>query len=120
LLSVSGIPETNCETKPFLARFKNWGNHIYNWPCHGKRVRLICVFGRGDLPLLASRPEMLANKFYMQYQPYAYECLDELIFNRTRDEYFNVLKFDTSKYEALDFIKNVIKNSIYVLFMYIA
>ncbi|XP_071173987.1 beta-1,3-galactosyl-O-glycosyl-glycoprotein beta-1,6-N-acetylglucosaminyltransferase-like [Mytilus edulis] len=106
--SYKGVPETDCDTKPFLTRFKNWGNHIYNWPCHGSRVRLVCVFGIGDLPLLASRPEMFANKFYLHYQPHALQCMDQLIYNRTRDEYFNVLKFDVSKYQSLEFIKHTV------------
>lgn len=106
--SNKGEPETDCRIKPFLTRFKNWGDHVFNWKCHGKRVRQICIFGIGDLPLLASRQEMFANKFHFDYQPYTYQCMDELIFNRTRDEYFNQLKFNTSKYQSLEFIKNTI------------
>lgn len=42
----SGLPETeaidNDNThNPFIARFKNWGNGVFNWPCHGERVRLV-------------------------------------------------------------------------------
>jgi len=80
---------------------------VFNWKCHGKRVRQICIFGIGDLPLLASRQEMFANKFHLDYQPYTYQCMDELIFNRTRDEYFNQLKFNTSQYQSLEFIKKI-------------
>ena len=81
---------------------------MFNWKCHGKRVRQICIFGIGDLPLLASRQEMFANKFHLGYQPYTYQCMNEFIFNRTRDEYFNQLKFNTSNYQSLEFIKNTI------------
>ena len=81
---------------------------MFNWKCHGKRVRQICIFGIGDLPLLASRQEMFANKFHLDYQPYTYQCMNEFIFNRTRDEYFNQLKFNTSNYQSLEFIKNTI------------
>ena len=24
---------------PFIARFKNWGKHEFNWTCGGRRVR---------------------------------------------------------------------------------
>jgi len=102
----SGEPETDKVYKPFLTRFKNWGNGNFDWPCKGKRVRLICVLGVGDLPLLASRPELFANKFYWDYEPYTLECMEELNYNRTRDEYLNKITFDTDVYESVDFITN--------------
>lgn len=104
--SYKGDPELDCEKKPFLTRFKNWGDYVYDWPCKGKRVRLICIFGIEDLPLLMTRQELFANKFHFDYQPYTYQCMDELLFNRTRDEYYNILQFDTSMYQSLEFIKN--------------
>lgn len=104
----TGEPETDCYIKPFLARYKNWGNFIYNWPCHGHRVRNVCIFGIGDLPLLSTRREMFANKFYLQGDPDTYNCMEELIFNRTRDEYFGTLQFDTRQYESLDYIRDIV------------
>ncbi|XP_060078206.1 beta-1,3-galactosyl-O-glycosyl-glycoprotein beta-1,6-N-acetylglucosaminyltransferase-like [Ylistrum balloti] len=101
-----GEPETSTDVKPFLTRFKNWGNGPFNWPCHGKRVRMICIFGVADLPLLAQRPEFFVNKLYWDYEPYTLDCLEELIYNRTRDGYFRTTKFDTTFYENLDFVKN--------------
>ncbi|VDI10755.1 Hypothetical predicted protein [Mytilus galloprovincialis] len=108
--SYKGVPETDCKSNPFLTRFKNWGpnSSFFNWPCHGKVIRQICIFGVGDLPLLSKRPEMFANKFFLNYQPYTLKCLDQLMFNRTRDEYFNGFKLDIAKYRSLDFIKNAI------------
>ncbi|ESO94014.1 hypothetical protein LOTGIDRAFT_104647 [Lottia gigantea] len=102
----TGIPETNTNSKPFLTRFKNWGTWPFDWPCKGKRVRQICVLGIGDLPLLASRKEMFANKFYFDYQHYALDCLEEFLYNRTRDEYLEKLTFNDSYYKTLDFVKN--------------
>lgn len=103
-----GEPETDREEKPFLTRFKNWGTGVFNWPCYGRRVRQICIFGIGDLPLLARRPEFFANKFYLYYQTYALQCLEELHFNRARDEYLQRLDFQTDYYENLEFIKHVV------------
>lgn len=103
-----GEPETDREEKPFLTRFKNWGTGVFNWPCYGRRVRQICIFGIGDLPLLARRPEFFANKFYLYYQTYALQCIEELHFNRTRDEYLQRLDFQTDYYENLEFIKHVV------------
>lgn len=103
-----GEPETDRIEKPFLTRFKNWGTGVFNWPCYGRRVRQICILGIGDLPLLARRPEFVANKFYLYYQTYALQCMEELHFNRTRDEYLQRLDFVTDYYENLEFIKHVV------------
>jgi hypothetical protein len=56
--------------------------------------------------MLASRQEMFANKFHFEYQPYIYQCMDELIFNRTRDGYLNILTFNTTRYKSVPFLKN--------------
>ena len=78
------------------------------WPCHGQRVRSVCIFGVGDLPLLSTRRELFTNKFYLDYERYALDCMEELHFNRTRDEYLGKLSFDTRYYEELGFVKNKI------------
>lgn len=104
-----GFPETDKEVKPFVSRFKNWGQGLYNWPCHGKRVRMICNFGAGDLPLLSTRMELFANKFDWNYERYARDCMEELHFNRTRDEYLGNMSFDTRFYQDLGFVKNKVE-----------
>lgn len=106
LCFVIGEPETDPIKKPFLARFKNWGTWPFNYPCAGQRVRMICIFSIGDLPLLKERKEMFANKFYWDYHPLAYDCMEELHFNRTRDEVIGKRNFDTAYYENLAFVKN--------------
>lgn len=108
LLSVvfSGTPETNTDHNMFITRFKNWGDGPFNWPCHGQRVSFVCILSVGDLPLLASRPEMFANKFYLDYEPLALDCMEELHFNRTRSELLGKSQFDTSLYEELSYVKN--------------
>ena len=113
MISLTGIPESGNHTsdldKPYLSHFVNWRprpHHINSWPCHGKRVRQVCVFGPGDLQLLASVPHLFANKFHWDYQRYAWECMEELIFNRTRDEYLGKLYFDDRYYKRLGFVRN--------------
>ena len=47
-------------------------------------MREICIFGVGDLPWLYQRPELFVNKFYAdELEPLAYDCMEELIYNRT-------------------------------------
>ena len=85
-VSVTGDPET----KAFTARASIWLPISYqaqwsweHWSCHGKWVREICIFGVGDLPWLYRRPELFVNKFYAEHEPLAYDCMEELIYNRT-------------------------------------
>ena len=49
----------------------------------GKFVRGICIFGIGDLPAMTSTKYLFANKFYLNYQYLAMDCLEELLWNRT-------------------------------------
>ena len=106
---VSGELETDFGVrKPFLSRFKNWQDAPNALPCSGKYVRSICIFGIEDLPLLARRPEFFANKFHFDYQRQALLCMDELIYNRTRDEYAQRLDFDTQYYKNLKHIKDIV------------
>ncbi|KAH3870381.1 beta-1,3-galactosyl-O-glycosyl-glycoprotein beta-1,6-N-acetylglucosaminyltransferase-like [Dreissena polymorpha] len=97
-----GVPETDETIKPYMARFKDWGER----ECHGKRVRLICVIGTGDLPELAQSKKLFVNKFHQNFHPYGYDCLEELIANRTRDIYLGDLAFDSRYYGTLGFVKN--------------
>jgi len=78
------------ETKPFTARASVWLPISHQaqwswteWTCHGQWVRGICIFGVGDLPWLYRRPELFINKFYVSQESLAYDCMEELIYNRT-------------------------------------
>lgn len=101
--SYKGPPETDDNKNPLLARFKNWED---DWPCRGKYVRGICVFGVGDLPFLATREELFANKFHQKFQPVVIDCLEELLNNRTIEEAVGTLVFDVSYYKTRDFVSN--------------
>ena len=100
-----GQPETDTYQNTFIARFKNWGSEPFNWQCHGKRVRRVCIFGIGDLPLLADRPELFANKFHLDFEPTALDCLEQLHYNRTLDEAVGTTTFNVSFYTELAYVK---------------
>lgn len=114
-----GPPDTDAHLKPYLARFKNWGHNWrdgldrmnFNWPCYGKRVRTICVFGVGDLPMLTSRKELFANKFYINFEPLTLQCLEDWLYNMTVDEYAGRVSMDVSFYKNLDIVKNKVDGS---------
>uniref|UniRef100_A0A2C9JNP9 NPHP4 Ig-like domain-containing protein n=1 Tax=Biomphalaria glabrata TaxID=6526 RepID=A0A2C9JNP9_BIOGL len=112
--SYKGNPETNADFKPYIARFVNWGvgwidsqgRYPFYWPCGGKRVRRVCIFGIKDLELLVNRRELFANKFILDFQPLALDCLEEWHFNMTLSEYAGKLTIDTTWYQSLDIVKN--------------
>ncbi|CAF3296693.1 unnamed protein product [Rotaria socialis] len=64
----------------WTARFVNWGEQN----CYGRIIRGICVFGIFDLPNLLNRHELFANKFHLNADPIAYQCLEELILNKSK------------------------------------
>ena len=103
LLIPPGEPGTTAVQNPFIARFKNW---VDEWYCYGKQARGICVFATGDLPLLATREELFANKFHADFAPEALYCMEELLYNRTLEEFIGVLDFNVSYYETRDFVVN--------------
>lgn len=99
LADIFSLPGTReeLENKISMARYKLWKPV----PCNGTYVRQICIFNKGDLPGLAQAPQLFANKFHFDYGELAYECLDELHWNKTRDEYLYGLNFNTTFYENL-------------------
>lgn len=107
--SYTGTPEgTRTYRKPFLARFKNWEPPQGDYLCQGKYVRDICIFGIGDLPTLSNTIHLFANKFHIDYQPFALDCMEELHYNRTRDEYLGKLLFKPDLYSKLGFVRDKI------------
>ncbi|XP_014673691.1 PREDICTED: N-acetyllactosaminide beta-1,6-N-acetylglucosaminyl-transferase, isoform B-like [Priapulus caudatus] len=67
----------------YVARAVMWQGD--GMTCRGKYVHSICVLGVGDLPTLRTYfgPKLIANKFQRDYQPTAFDCLEELHVNRT-------------------------------------
>jgi len=85
--SYTGVPETHPTDYPFITRFKNWGSEPFKYPCLGNRwTRHICILSVYDLPLLSVRPELFANKFHSNFHPLALDCLQEMLYNRTKAE----------------------------------
>ena len=100
---LTGQPRTTNDTNPFIGRLKNWKTESR---CSGKFVHEICVFGTKDLPLLATREELFANKMHFGYHPEVMVCMKELLYNRTLDEYHGRLHFNVSYYASRDFVRN--------------
>lgn len=67
---------------------------------------MICVFGMGDLPVLRNQRHLFANKFYYDYEPLAYDCMEELHNNRTQFDINGSRNFDVSYYRQLSFVKH--------------
>ncbi|XP_077995884.1 N-acetyllactosaminide beta-1,6-N-acetylglucosaminyl-transferase-like [Glandiceps talaboti] len=68
-----------------LARAKLWDNTASNGGvrCHGKYIHDICILTTGDLPWLLRQPFIFANKFHVDFDPLALDCLEEIIGYRT-------------------------------------
>ncbi|ELU04293.1 hypothetical protein CAPTEDRAFT_85696, partial [Capitella teleta] len=47
--------------------------------CYGMWKRGVCIFGAADLPDLRDRHEMFCNKFFLDVQPVALDCLEAWI-----------------------------------------
>ncbi|KAK0401922.1 hypothetical protein QR680_016052 [Steinernema hermaphroditum] len=59
--------------KYYISRFQVWSNVFM--PCYGKNVRGSCSYGVRDIPGLLARPELVAHKFDLDFQPAAFFCL---------------------------------------------
>ncbi|KAK2143825.1 hypothetical protein LSH36_810g00014 [Paralvinella palmiformis] len=77
----TGVPKTGVDGYRFIARFKIWYR-----ACNGKLVRNVCVFGVGDLPKMPRSHHLFANKFYFNLEPMTLRCLEELHYNKTRED----------------------------------
>nr|XP_015221789.1 PREDICTED: beta-1,3-galactosyl-O-glycosyl-glycoprotein beta-1,6-N-acetylglucosaminyltransferase [Lepisosteus oculatus]XP_015221795.1 PREDICTED: beta-1,3-galactosyl-O-glycosyl-glycoprotein beta-1,6-N-acetylglucosaminyltransferase [Lepisosteus oculatus]XP_015221803.1 PREDICTED: beta-1,3-galactosyl-O-glycosyl-glycoprotein beta-1,6-N-acetylglucosaminyltransferase [Lepisosteus oculatus] len=67
-----------------IARFVKWSyfegvlskGALYP-PCTGTHVRSICVYGAGDLNWILQQHHLFANKFDIDVDPFAIQCLEE-------------------------------------------
>ncbi|GFS06409.1 beta-1,3-galactosyl-O-glycosyl-glycoprotein beta-1,6-N-acetylglucosaminyltransferase [Elysia marginata] len=93
----------NLEELKSYARYKIWTSK--RLPCaSGQIVRQICILSTGDLPRMAKTTSMFANKFYLHQDRVAIGCLEERLFNNTRDEFIGRKSFNTSFYLKKDFV----------------
>lgn len=98
-LLIPGAPETDSKANPFL---KSWGNYIFNLPCHDKRVMQMCIFGIEDLPIISNETRKFCKQMPTSFSTiYTLQCIDKLVDNETRVEYFNGCKPDINKYQSL-------------------
>lgn len=93
-------------------RYKRWqtddtGSYT---ACRGKYVRGICVIGIGDLPELAYSQGLFVNKLYLEYEYLALDCLEEVLLQRTYDQYENgQIGTDIRFYQNIDQVKYQVK-----------
>ncbi|KAK0064524.1 beta-1 3-galactosyl-O-glycosyl-glycoprotein beta-1 6-N-acetylglucosaminyltransferase [Biomphalaria pfeifferi] len=80
IMKVPGGFTGDPESKRSMTTFVAWQREV---PCESIHVRWICIFSAADLPMLKRRPELFANKFYIDLHPVALHCLDQYIFNLT-------------------------------------
>ena len=67
-------------------------------------MRKICLMTVNDLHMLPSRPELFLNKIILRTDHLAFQCMEYLHFNRTKNEYLGTVIFDTTYYENLEFV----------------
>ncbi|XP_045169948.2 beta-1,3-galactosyl-O-glycosyl-glycoprotein beta-1,6-N-acetylglucosaminyltransferase-like [Mercenaria mercenaria] len=94
--------------KPFFLRHVIW-QFRGGRSCSGKFVREVCILGVGDLHRAYNSIELFANKFYLDFEHIALDCLEELLYERTWKEYIEDIPIDTSYYKHLHYAKMQLK-----------
>lgn len=88
------------EEKPWLAVYAAWGRASVD-PCYSKKsVRGVCIFGVADLLQLTKRHELFANKFYLNFQPAALDCLEYWMQNKVD----KTIDIDLDYYRKLPYV----------------
>jgi len=90
----------DADKKEFMAVYVKWASTNSNNSCAGKYVRWICILGVGDLHELLPRREFFVNKFYIEYEPLAFECAERWLQHRARCP----AKTDVEYYRRLSFV----------------
>jgi hypothetical protein len=82
----------------------------------GIYIHSVCVFSIRNLPQLVTRPEYFLNKFRLEYDPIAYQCMEEWMNNKIKTQeplrtmdYCRLpfLEGYTENKDCLDLMKNV-------------
>ncbi|KAM9360685.1 beta-1,3-galactosyl-O-glycosyl-glycoprotein beta-1,6-N-acetylglucosaminyltransferase-like [Symphorus nematophorus] len=86
-----------------IARLVKW--HAHEGPegsldtvypeCQGNHVRLICVYGAGDLQWMLEQHHLFANKFDIDTDPIAIYCLEKHLRQKALAELSGVMKLST-------------------------
>jgi len=66
-----------------VARFSGWSGE---YDCKGKWRHSICLFSIEDLSKIYKLPHFILNKFSLSFEPIAYQCMEEIYFNRTMQQ----------------------------------
>lgn len=74
--------ETSEDNSMFLSRAVKW--QMKGEACGGRWVRAVCVYGPSDLSWLVKQPQVIANKFDINVDTTAVDCLEERIRYRTQ------------------------------------
>jgi hypothetical protein len=76
--------------------------------CYGRMQRNHCIYGVGDLPVLIKRPEIMANRIEVTFEPLTIDCLEA--WHRHKEQCPPA--FDEAFYRRLPFIYNSQKQSV--------
>ncbi|XP_061193887.1 beta-1,3-galactosyl-O-glycosyl-glycoprotein beta-1,6-N-acetylglucosaminyltransferase-like [Saccostrea echinata] len=87
-----------------IAKFvdaKNSSGHA----CHGSRsAQGYCTFGVGDLPYLVNRKELFAYRFRWDTDRLVLQCLEQMIYQRSKEQFMYPKDYDLSFYKHLDIV----------------
>ncbi len=61
---------------PTKVRYIGWKG---TYKCKGEYRHNICLFSMEDIPELVTRKEFFANKFQLEKNPIAYQCMEDWI-----------------------------------------
>ncbi|VDK48738.1 unnamed protein product [Anisakis simplex] len=89
---------TTDSSQYYISRYQVWWG-VLNMICAGKFVAGSCVYGVGDIPILLRRYELVAHKFYLDYQPAAYFCVYQKVRQRAVSQHID--SFDDRPYANL-------------------
>ncbi|XP_059145298.1 beta-1,3-galactosyl-O-glycosyl-glycoprotein beta-1,6-N-acetylglucosaminyltransferase-like [Physella acuta] len=98
-LGIRGTFNGDPETRSYISRYKIWYSNTAR--CAWRFVRRVCVLTTGDLPLLEHSKHLFANKFYLHTDRLVIGCLEEKLFNTSRDQALGLLEFDAGYYRRL-------------------
>ena len=68
-------------------------------------MRYICILGLADLSKAVIDIGLYANKFDYEYQPLAYDCLEEWLNEHTWKQFLNNETYDSGYYARLDQVR---------------
>lgn len=91
-----------CEAETTRIRLVTWQGH---GPCHGLWRNGVCVLSSKDLPYVAEKDHFIVNKLLLNFDPVAYQCLEEWYEERRIAQEELGHKFMNNLYRYCEFIK---------------